>query len=302
MSTSTSLPNHIRSSTFAEWPGKTDDSNIPIYVCEGDFDFVDVFELKLAQGRNFSRDFPSDVNGVFLINECAVEDFGWENPLGREMNRWGNEDTSRRVVGVLKDFHMHSLREEIKPMYIFLSPQNFRYISIKIAGENIQRTLSIIEDIHTKFSPTYPFEYSFFDDVFDRAYSAEQRIGRLFSIFALLTILIACLGLFGMASFTAESRTKEIGIRKVLGASETNIIRLLSLDYVKKIILATCIACPLGYYAMSRWLQNFAYRVRLDALPFFLAGILALAIALLTVSFQTFRAATTNPADTLRYE
>ncbi|MFC2167496.1 ABC transporter permease [Acidobacteriota bacterium] len=197
---------------------------------------------------------------------------------------------------------MHSLHQQIEPLYVFLRPDISNYISIKIRGENIPGSLAFIEETYNTFSPTYPFEYSFFDEVFNRAYKAEQKIGRLFNTFSLLTIFIACLGLFGLASFTAEMRTKEIGIRKVLGASVPSIIRLLNQEYVKKVILATLMAWPLGFYAMSKWLQNFHYRIKLSVVPFLAAGLIAMVIALITVSFQTFKAAKTNPADTLHYE
>jgi putative ABC transport system permease protein len=198
---------------------------------------------------------------------------------------------------------MHSLHQEIKPMYVFLDlEREYRNISIKIRGERIPGTLAHIEKTMRTFSPKYPFEYSFFDEVFDRAYRAEQRIGRIFSTFALLTVFIACLGLFGLSSFTAESRTREIGIRKVLGASSPSIVQLLSSDYIKKVLIANVVAWPLGYYAMFTWLQNFAYRIDLGVFPFLGAGLIALLIALLTVSFQTLRAASANPADSLRYE
>ena len=302
VSASSSLPNHVGSSTFAKWPGKPEDVDIPIYVCGGDYDFVDVFDLKLALGRNFSRGYPSDANGAFLINETAVKALGWDTPLGKEFSHWGNEKTPGQIVGVLKDFHMHSLHQEIEPLYIFLKSNISSYVSIKIRGENIPGTLAFIGKTFKTFSPTYPFEYSFFDEVFNRAYKAEQKIGSLFNTFSLLTIFIACLGLFGLASFTAEARTKEIGIRKVLGASVPNIIRLLNQEYIKKVILAAMVAWPLGFYAMSKWLENFHYRIKLGVIPFLAAGLIALVIALMTVSFQTFRAAATNPADTLHYE
>lgn len=302
VATSTSLPNHISSQTFAKWPGKPEDLNVPIYVCDADYDYCDVFELKLVQGRNFSREFTSDAKGAFLINETALKAMGVESPLGMELNRWGNAEPAGRIVGVLKDFHMHSLHQQIMPLYIFLEPNRCRNISIKIHGENIQKTMALIEQTFKKFSPKYPFEYSFFDDVFDQAYKAEQRIGAIFHTFALLAVCIACLGLFGLSSFTAENRTREIGIRKVLGASVSSIIRMLSQEYTIKIILANLIAHPLGYYAMHTWLQNFAYKIKLGVLPFIGAGLIALVIALLTVSFQTFRAAAANPANSLRYE
>jgi putative ABC transport system permease protein len=300
---SSSLPNHVSSQTDAKWPGKPEDLRVPIYVCDADYDFLDVFDLKLAQGRNFSREHVSDAKGAFLLNEAAVQAIGVDAPLGMNFNRGGNEEPDRQIVGILKDFHMHSLHQEIKPMYVFLDlERDYRNISIKIRGERIPSTLAHIEETMLTFSPKYPFEYSFFDEVFDRAYRAEQRIEGIFSTFALLTVFIACLGLFGLSSFTAESRTREIGIRKVLGASSPSILQLLSRDYLKKVLIANVLAWPLGYYAMYTWLQNFAYRIDLGVFPFLGAGLIALLIALLTVSFQTFRAAAANPADSLRYE
>jgi putative ABC transport system permease protein len=300
---SSSLPNHIDSQTDAEWPGKPEDLRVPIYACDADYDFVDVFELKLARGRNFSRDYPSDAEGAFLINESAVKAMGVENPLGMVFNRWGNKEPAGMIVGVLKDFHMHSLHQEIEPMYVFLDGDgSSSYISIKIRGDHIPETLAHIEKTMTEFSPNYPFEYSFFDEVFDRAYRSERRMSRVFGTFSLLTVFIACLGLFGLSSFTAESRTREIGIRKVLGASSSNILRLLTADFVKKVVIANIAAWPIGYYVMHNWLQGFAYRIELGVPPFLGAGLIALVIALATVSVQTIRAAGTAPADSLRYE
>jgi len=301
-SLSSSLPNHITSQTVANWPGKPKELNVPIYVCEADYDFVDVFELQIVQGRNFSREYPGDANGVFLINESTFKATGWDSALGKEFCRWGGNEPAGRIVGVVKDFHMHSLHQEITPMYIYLEPQRLDYISLKVRGDHVSKTLTSIKNTFQKFSPLYPFEYSFFDEVFDRAYRSEQKIAQLFSSFSALTVFIACLGLFGLASYTTERRTKEIGIRKVLGASAANIINLMSWEYVKKVLMAAAIACPVGFYAMSQWLQNFAYRIKLDAFPFFLSCFLALLIALFTVSYQTLRAAATNPAETIRYQ
>ncbi len=302
VSLSRSLPNHVTSERIAEWPGKPDDVHVPIYVNEGDYEFIDLFEIEMARGRNFSPDFPSDANGAILLNETAVKALGWEDPLGREMNHWGREERSGTVVGVIKDFHMHSLHLEIKPLYVFLNPKSGRYISIKVKEQNLPGTIDFIRGTIREFSPQYPFNYQFFDDIFDRAYRAEQKIGTQFSVFAMLAILIACLGLFGLASFTAEQRTKEIGIRKILGASVSHIAFLLSREFTKWVVIANIVAWPIAYYVMTQWLQNFAYKVNLGLFSFLLAGAFALFIALLTVSFQTIRAATANPVDSLRYE
>jgi len=236
------------------------------------------------------------------LNETAVKALGWENPLGREMNHWGRGGQSATVVGVIKDFHMHSLHLEIKPLYVYLNPESGRYISVKVREQNLSETIDFIQGKMREFSPQYPFNYQFFDDIFDRAYRAEQKIGTLFSVFAMLAILIACLGLFGLASFTAEQRTKEIGIRKILGASVSHIAFLLSREFTKWVVIANIVAWPIAYYVMTQWLQNFAYKVNLGLFTFLVAGASALFIALLTVSFQTIRAATANPVDSLRYE
>ena len=299
VSLSNSLPNRIGSKTNAKWPGKSEDIRIPIYSLNVDYDFLDVFDLKLAEGRNFSRDYPADVQGAFLINEAARKALGWEDPIGRP---FGRPESPGRIVGVVKDFHMHSVHQAIEPLQISLSPERCRRLSIRIRSTNIPRALASIEKTWHRFSRKYPFEYSFFDDVFDRAYKEEQKLGQMFSTFGLLAVFIACLGLFGLSAYTAETRTREIGIRKVMGASEPNIVILLSMEYVKKVLLSALISWPLGYFAMKTWLRNFVYRVDLGMAPFFLSGLAALAVALLTVSYQTLRAASVDPVISLRYE
>jgi len=258
--------------------------------------------MKVVRGRNFSRVFPSDAGGAFLINESAQKAIGWEDPIGRDFCRWAGAKPAGKIVGVIKDFHMRSLRIPIGPLYIFLDPKIDRNVSIKIRAENIPATLGFIEKTWERFAPEYPFEYSFFDDIFDQDYRAERRLGTIFSVFAGLAILIACLGLLGLASFTAEQKTKEIGIRKVLGASTSGIIVLLSHEFMKWVVLANLIAWPIGYFAMRSWLQNFAYRTGLTVPMFLGAALAAFAIAATVISLQTYRTAAANPADSLRYE
>lgn len=297
------LPNHINSQTLVDWPGKPEDVDAPIYVGVADYDFVDLFEIAIVEGRNFSREFPADANGAFLLNETAVEALGWDSPLGRELYHWGNKNRPpRKVVGIMKDFHMHSLHLEIKPLYIFLDPDYHWNLSIKVKTIDLPQTIGFIEEKMKEFSPRYPFTYQFFDDIFDRAYRAERRIGTIFSVFSLLAILIACLGLFGLASFTALQRTREIGIRRILGASVSDIAYNLSQEFSKWVVMANVIAWPVAYFVMNRWLQSFAYRIHIGIFTFVFAGIVALAVALLTVSLQTIKAATANPVDALRYE
>jgi putative ABC transport system permease protein len=304
VASSSCLPNNVTSSTNAQWPGQPQDVRIPIYVVEADYDFPELFGLDLVRGRSFSRDFPSDAAGAFLINEAAQKALGWDDPVGREFGLKGHEsaEAEGRIVGVLKDFHMHSLHLSIMPLQIFLDPTRANRISVKLRGGDIPATLASVRRTWEKFAPEYPFEYSFFDDIFDRAYRVERRLGTMFSVFAGLAVLIACLGLLGLAAFTAEQKTREIGIRKVLGASTAGVIALLSRDFMKWVVAANVIAWPIGYFAMRSWLRNFAYRIDLT-LPMFLgAALAALAIAAAVISLQTFRAAAANPADSIRYE
>jgi putative ABC transport system permease protein len=197
---------------------------------------------------------------------------------------------------------MQSLRYPIEPVFIFLNPHRASFVSMKIKSEHIPATLAFVRETWKRFEPNYPFEYSFFDEIFDQAYRTEQRLVKIFSAFAGLAVLIACLGLVGLASFTAEQKTKEIGIRKVLGASTSGIIALLSREFMKWVVLANLIAWPIGYFAMRSWLQNFAYRTSLTVPMFLGAALAALAIAATVISLQTYRAAAANPADSLRYE
>jgi putative ABC transport system permease protein len=302
IASSTSLPDNINSSTIARWPGKPDSVEIPIYAQDVDYDFVDLYGLKIVQGRSFSRQVTSDAGGAFLINEAARKAIGWDDPVGRDFSRWGNDKPAGKIVGVVKDFHMHSLHLPIMPLYIFLDPKRVSRLSIKIQGENIPATIAAVGKAWDRFAGGYPFEYAFFDEIFDRAYRVEQRMGTIFSAFSLLAVLIACLGLIGLASFTAERRTREIGIRKVLGASSSGVIVLLSREFMKWVVLANLIAWPIGYLAMRAWLQNFAYRISLTVPMFLGAALAAFFLAAAVISLQTYRAATANPADSIRYE
>ncbi len=302
VASSSCLPNNVTSSTMASWPGRPESLEIPIYLIEADYDFPELYGLKLSRGRSFSRDFSSDVGGAFLINEAAQKALGWDDPVGREFSHHQRNSVNGKIVGVLKDFHMHSLHLSIMPLYIFLDPGRANRISIKIRGENIPATLAFVRKTWERFAPEYPFEYTFFDEIFDRAYRVEQRLGTVFSAFAGLAVLIACLGLLGLASFTAEQRTKEIGIRKVLGASSLGVIVMLSREFMRWVAAANLVAWPIGYFAMRAWLQNFAYRIDLTVSMFLGSALAAFFIAVAVIGFQTYRAATANPAESMRYE
>jgi len=300
VSTSGRLPNNIDTFTSRDWTGRNPDEPIPIYYNTAGYDFIDLFGIQIVQGRNFSRDFPSDEAGAFLVNETAVKVAEWESPIGRKFTHWSGQ--TGKIVGVIKDFHIHSLHSPIEPLYVFLNARDFSNIAIKIRSANIPATIDFVKGVVKNISPSYPFSYSFFDEVFERAYFTEQRMGRVFGAFAILAIFIACLGLFGLTAFAAEQRTKEIGIRKVLGASDSKIFLLLSKEFVRWVLLANLIAWPISYFAMNKWLQNFAYRIHIGIVDFLLSGGTALLIAYLTVSYQSIKSARANPVDSLRYE
>ncbi len=266
-----------------------------------DEDYLATLGIKLTAGRNFSKDFRSDTAAV-LINASAAKRFGWKNPLGKRLSTLGNGDPSTKrtytVVGMVKDFHFESIHQSIAPLVMFYGADNYQ-IAIRTRTNDIPQLLELLEQ-KWRAQTDNPFAYSFLNDRFNKTYQSEQRIGKLFSIFATLTIIISCLGLFGLAMFTAQQRTKEIGVRKVLGASVMSIIVLLSKDFIRLILLAILIVTPISWYAMSQWLKDFAYRVEISWWIFALSGLLAIAVALITVSFQSIKAALMNPVKSLR--
>lgn len=303
VSATDTLPNNIQSQTGPKWPGMPEDFDyFDIYISYVDEEYLDVYGLELLQGRNFAKDFPSDAQSAFIFNETLVKTLGWEQPLRREFQNW--DDQTGPIVGVIKNFNFHSLHRQIDPMLLYFRKDQrwIYYLSAKIQGGRIPETLAFMEKTWKKFSPAYPFDYSFFDDIFAQIYRTEQRLGSMFGVFSILAVFIACLGLFGLAAFTAEQRTKEIGVRKVLGATQRNIFALLSRDFTRWVWIANLFAWPIAYMAMSRWLQNFAYRTPLSLWIFILAAALTMAVALGTVSTQTIRLASANPSDVLRYE
>jgi putative ABC transport system permease protein len=275
--------------------------NLNLCVC--DFHFLETLKLEMAEGRFFSREFSTDVKGV-ILNERAVNVLGWEEPIGKTI--WTTGVGELKVIGVIKDYHYESLHQEIRPLALLLAAGSFQneqnYISVRLSTEDVFGTVRKIGNTWRTFAPGEPYEYSFLDQDFDSLYANEKQIRSLFSVFSFLAIFISCLGLFGLASFVADLKTKEIGVRKVLGASVSNIVFQLTKGFTKGIVLANIIAWPLAFFAMSKWLQQFAYRIKIGIWIFALSGILALAIALLTVSYHTFKAATANPVDSLRYE
>ena len=275
--------------------------NLNLCVC--DFDFLETLKLEIAEGRFFSREFSTDTKGV-ILNERAAKVLGWEEPIGKVI--WTPDVGKLSVIGIIKDYHYESLHQEIRPLALLLAAGSFQneqnYISVRLSTENVFGTIRYIGNTWKTFAPGDPFEYSFLDQDYDNLYVHEKQIRSLFSVFSFLAIFISCLGLFGLASFVADLKTKEIGVRKVLGASVPNIVLHLTKGFTKGIVLANIIAWPLAYFAMNKWLQQFAYRIGIGIWIFVLSGILALGIAFLTVSYHTIKAATADPVDSLRYE
>ncbi len=273
-----------------------------------DYDFIPTLGLSLLAGRNFSESFLTDVSRAYVLNKTAVERLGWspEEAIGKSFVLGPPGTPEGEIIGVVDDFHIASLRQEIQPVVLQLYKLPFGslpYVLVaKLTPEHIRDGMAHIEQQFRLIAPGASFQYAFLDEIFDRMYRAEERLSRIFTAFAALAIFIACLGLFGLAAFTAERRTKEIGIRKVLGASVSGIIALLSKEFVKLVLVANVMAWPVAYGMMNKWLQDFAYRIDISWWVFALAGGLALIVALLTVSAQAIKAALANPVETLRYE
>jgi putative ABC transport system permease protein len=276
-------------------------ANLDLYFV--DFDYIPQFKMKILAGRAFSRDFMTDTTQSMILNEAAMKMFGYSKPeqiIGRKFDQWGRKGT---IIGVLKDFHFRSLQEVIKPLSIRIEPDGCSLISAEIAGgKDMPATIAAIESKWKTLIPTRPFSYYFLDEFFDKQYRSEDRFGRLFLNFAILAIFISCLGLLGLASYSTMQRTKEIGIRKVLGASVGTIVNLLSREFMALVVISFLVAAPLAWYFMSKWLSGFAYRTNIGWWVFATAGFLAVCIALFTVSFQAIKAAVTNPVKSLRTE
>lgn len=269
-----------------------------------DHEFIPTMGIEIVEGRNFSTDFPTDTSQSVIINETAAREFGWEKPIGKSIQELSTSKqiTKYTVIGVVKDFHIESLRKKISPLFIGCTSHIFNSLSVRIKTENIPATLSFLESKMRQIDPFRPFDYAFLDDSFDSQYRSEERLSRIFSYFAILAVFIACLGLFGLASYTAEQRTKEIGIRKILGASVSGVALLLSKEFTKWVLIANAIAWPIAYFALRFWLQGFAYRTDLTLTAFIVSMAISFFISLLTVSYQAVRTAIANPVDSLRYE
>ena len=298
-----SVPGGGNSAAYSELENKQGDlqiANLDLYFV--DFDYIPLFDLEMVAGRGFSRDFATDTTKAMVINERTAQLLGYSSPeeaVGKRFKQWGREG---KIIGVVQDFHFTSLKEKIEPLTMRIEPSRNQLLAVKVDSRNIKSTIASLEEEWNKFIPERPFDYYFLDEFFDRQYRAEERFGNLVLYFSILAIFISCLGLLGLASYSTLQRRREIGIRKIVGASVTGIVHLLSYEFLKLVLIAFVIASPIAWLLMNSWLQDFAYRIDIKWWVFALAGFSALSIALLTVSVQAIKAAVANPVKSLRTE
>ncbi len=281
-----------------DWEGKTN-QQVKMVMVSVDYDYLDTIGLKMAQGRFFSKEYSTDASDAYVVNEAAVRAMEMDDPIGKKLKVW---DLNKRIIGVVEDYHFESLHKEIVPMAMRIDPDWHIQVCVRISPHRIPDTLAFLESKWKEIYPEYPFEYRFLDETIQSQYRSDLAIGKIVTVFTFLALFISCLGIFGLSSFTAEQHTKEIGIRKVLGATVSSIIKHISKEFVVLVIIANIIIWPFAYFIMNRWLQTFAYRIDIGWWPFILTGITVLLVSLLTVSWQIIRAATANPVDSLRYE
>ena len=263
-------------------------------------EYVPLLGMEIVEGRNFSQDFSTDSTNAVLINETMAKQLGWENSaIGRNIQTGPYRN---QVVGVVKDFHFANMRHKIEPIMMYYQADAQRNLVVKLETQDLSNTLALMEEGWGKVNPQFPFEYTFFDQDFAQQYQSEETFSQLVQVFTWLAIFIACLGLLGLSAFNAEQRTKEIGIRKILGASVNQIVVLLSKEFTILVVLSSVIAAPLAGFLMESWLQDFAYRIHLSWVDFALAGLIALAIALITNAYHAIKTAISNPTEALRWE
>ncbi len=297
---STAPPTEMTSSTVGvEWEGKTPNTTISFSNAAVGYDFINTLKLKMAEGRDFSKSFATD-SSAYIVNEIAAKRLGYANPIGRTLTMWG---VKGKIIGMVKDFHFSSLHDQIKPLILRLDNHaDYGMALVRTQPGKTKEALASLESITKQLNPNFQFTYSFSDDEYNKLYNNEQIVGKLSDAFAFLAIFISCLGLLGLAMFTAEQRLKEIGIRKVLGASVGSLFTLLSSEFLILVVIALVIATPMAWYGMNKWLQNFAYHPPVQWWVFAMSGGLTILIALATVSFQAIKAALVNPIKSLRSE
>jgi len=301
----TLLPISVDWSVSLDWDGNKDDEMAVFYIM-ADYDYIETLEMEMLYGRSFSKDFANDDSISYIINETALKQMGVDNPIGLDVSFIHNEFPEQfrkgKIVGVVKDFHYRCFVDEIVPFVMRMYRPWYNHVLIKIDPEDFDSTIDAIESTFNKFSPQFPFEYSFLEQEYKNLYRSEAIMGTIMKYFTYITIIISCLGLFGMATFMAEKRTKEIGIRKVNGASVEGLVFMLTKDFTKWVVMAIVIACPIAWYISRSWLNNYTYRVDNNWWVFILAGGLVIFTAIVTVSYQAFRAASCDPVEAIRYE
>ncbi|MEJ2196185.1 MAG: ABC transporter permease [Ignavibacteriaceae bacterium] len=306
--------NHVMSVSQSErsmgepWPvnmisvvGQTNPESKRIVGNQVGYDYLETMGIKILEGRTFSKEYGSDATNSIIVNRKTVEYLGLSNPVGKQVDYF-SINGPRKIIGIVDDFNFLSLHNEISPMCLIMPFVDLDYLYVRFTPGNLAEKITTLKNIWEKTNPGVPIEYRFMNDQLDQLYNNEQRLSSLISGFSGLAIFLACMGLFGLVTFAAEKRRKEIGIRKVLGASVSSIIKLLSADFVKIVLAANVIAWPVAYFALNKWLEDFAYRIHINWWMFAIAGVIALVIALTTVSFLAIKAATANPIKSLRYE
>ena len=295
------LPYHITGASFGEWDGYNPKEKLLVYRNWVDTSYLSLYDIPVIQGRGFAEEYNDKEGKVYILNQAAVKAIGWDDPIGKRFG-FGGEDEKGVVVGVVKDFHFAPLHLAVGPLALTPDSNRPNWLSIKISSRNIPDTLAFIEGAWERHYPEEDFSYTFLDDRLDRMYRTERKLAKTFTIYTFIALFVACLGLFGLASFTTAQRRKEIGIRKVLGATEWSITLLTTKKIMTLVLIANAAALPVAYIAIRNWLWNFAYRADVGVWIFALSAVLSLAIALLTVGYQTIKAAKADPVDSLRYE
>jgi putative ABC transport system permease protein len=285
------------SSSEVDWDGKNPEENIILHHCPVDYEYLNSFRIEISEGRFFSRQITTDKSN-YVLNETAVKTMGIESPVGKRFSYNGAEGI---IIGVLKDFHTMIPRDPIQPL-VFQISNDAWMMYVKIDENHVSTTVDHIKNVWNKYVPDHPFYYDFVDDELNEFYEKERQLRQIFTYVSCLAVFIACLGLVGLSSFLAEQKTKEIGIRKVLGGTVSSVVILLSKEFIKWMLVANVISWPIAYFIMTRWLQSYAFRMNLGPGIFFITGGTALVIAMLTVSYQAIKAATSNPVNALRYE
>jgi hypothetical protein len=283
-----------------EWEGKNPDDEVLFENVRVNYDMIETLGVEFIEGRSFSREHSTDTSAI-ILNEAALRVIGFKDPIGKTIKLWQRHNME--IIGIVKDFHFQSLHDVVNPLFFALSEENTWNVMIRLEGGKEPETLKALEKLYTSFNPGFTFDYKFQDEDYARMYAAEQRVASLSGYFALFAIIISCLGLFGLAAFTAERRLKEIGIRKALGSSSTNIVLLLSGDFTRMVLVSILLGLPISYWFLSSWfLPRFAFHIELSAWYFVIGGLIALIIAWLTVASQAIKAANVNPVKCLRSE